>query len=122
MTEAKWWPQGVVPNVNGVFVSARGGLGNRALWKFPEERVMAIKSDHAAERAFHGPIPDPTPEPPKLRRFTAKYRKSGRDVSGVQMEGREIVSTFSRDTGDSGCWSSGCELDELIITEWLDPE
>jgi hypothetical protein len=124
MTEMKWWPPGVIPDVDGEYVIVLDGCkGFREITPL-NRSVSERDARYYPSRQYIGPLnlPAEPKSPPKLRRFTAKYRKSGRDVSGVQMEGRDIVSTFSRDTGDSGCWSSGCELDELIITEWLDPE
>src|SRR5688500_16541922 len=92
MSEPKWWPKGVIPDVPGKYVSLRNGC-IRTGWVFPGEAPAANASERKNERQFYGPIPDPPQEPPKLRRFTATS-KCGVNLSGCVSETFTEFSCF----------------------------
>lgn len=121
MSEAKWWPVGVIPTEPGKYLSIRVCDHSVCAWSFPNDSKHEMLSFQPERRRFYGPIPEPPKEPPQLRRFTAKWQ--GEDVGGCAIENAYCDRRFQvyRNTKE-GAYYHGCYFEsDLTDIRWIDP-
>lgn len=118
MSEPKWWPKGVLPDVPGYYLSVVEGSVGQASWRLPDKYLQST----CKERTFYGPIPDPPKAPPKVRRFTATYK--GEPVSGCIPENHfnSLLHIYRFDSNGRSYYVGQLREFDLDNIQWLDSE